>query len=174
VNSERAKIMVLPVEGEASSLATLTRLQNSALAIANDSGDARARDPKQAVTEWKGPIAARWSLLAVSELDGVTYLVARQNRPRVRCSTALTDREQEVVAFAAMGHHNKLIAYDLGISHSTVRVLMSRAAGKMRTRSREELIRRWTEKDHLSSQRQNASPAAVAATGVGKIERRVR
>ena len=57
----------------------------------------------------------------------------------------LTDREQEVVAFASMGHHNKLIAYNLGISHSTVRVLIARAAAKLGARSRDELVRRRQE-----------------------------
>jgi DNA-binding CsgD family transcriptional regulator len=146
VKSEKSKMAVWPVKGEGSSAATLARLQNSGPASANDGGDARARDPQQDVIEWKGPIAARWSLLAVSELDGVTYLVARQTRPAGRCPGALTEREEEVVALAVMGHHNKLIAYNLGIAHSTVRVLISRAAGKLGTRSREDMIRHWIER----------------------------
>jgi len=117
-------------------------LKHSALAIARSRGALRARDPEEAVDEWKGLIAARWTLLDVCETDGRTYLVARQNRPHTQGPTGLTDREQEVVAFAAMGHHNKLIAYNLGISHSTVRVLMARAAGKLGARSRDELVRR--------------------------------
>jgi len=129
-------------EGEARSKMALTRLKHSALAIARARGTLRARAPEEAVDEWKGLIAARWTLLDVCETDGRTYLVARQNRPHTQGPTGLTDREQEVVAFAAMGHHNKLIAYNLGISHSTVRVLMARAAGKLGARSRDELVRR--------------------------------
>jgi DNA-binding CsgD family transcriptional regulator len=54
--------------------------------------------------------------------------------------TALTERERQIVTLAAAGQHNKLIAYNLGISHSTVRVLMARAAKRISARSREELI----------------------------------
>ena len=97
-------------EGEARSKMALTRLKHSALAIARSRGALRARDPEEAVDEWKGLIAARWTLLEVCETDGRRYLVARRNRPRTQGPSGLTDREQEVVAFAAMGHHNKLIA----------------------------------------------------------------
>lgn len=105
----------------------------------------RIRVPRQAVDEWKGPIAARWTLLDVCETDGQRYLVARQNHPRAQGPNVLTNREQEVVACAVLGHHNKLIAYNLGISHSTVRVLIARAAGKLGARSRDELVRRRLE-----------------------------
>jgi hypothetical protein len=46
-----------------------------------------------------------------------------------------------VATLAVLGQHNKLIAYNLGISHSTVRVLMARAARKIGARSRDVLIR---------------------------------
>jgi DNA-binding NarL/FixJ family response regulator len=36
-------------------------------------------------------------------------------------------REQQVVALATLGRTNKFIAYELGLAHSTVRVLMARA-----------------------------------------------
>jgi DNA-binding CsgD family transcriptional regulator len=130
-------------EGEARSKSALSHLKESAAAIARSRGRLRKSDPEQAVDEWKGLIAARWTLVDVCETDGSRYLVARQNRPETRCTNVLTEREQEVVALAAMGHHNKLIAYNLGISHSTVRVLSSRAAEKLGAASREDLIRRF-------------------------------
>ncbi len=132
-------------EGEARSKSALSRLKQSALAIGRSRGTLRARDPEQAVDEWKGLIAARWTLLDVCETDGRRYLVARRNSPPTHGPNGLTNREQEVLAFAAMGHHNKLIAYNLGISHSTVRVLLARAAAKLGVRSRDELVRRRRE-----------------------------
>lgn len=48
-----------------------------------------------------------------------------------------------MLAYAALGHHNKLIAYELGLAQSTVRVLSMRAARKLGTRSREETIARF-------------------------------
>jgi DNA-binding CsgD family transcriptional regulator len=128
-------------EGEARSKAAQSRLKQSALAIASARGDLRTLQPERAIDEWKGLIAARWTLIDVCERDGRRYLVARQNKPRVRGPSVLTDREQEVLAFAVLGHHNKLIAYNLGISPSTVRVLIARAAGKLGAGSRAELIR---------------------------------
>jgi DNA-binding NarL/FixJ family response regulator len=54
---------------------------------------------------------------------------------------ALSPREGEVLRFACLGHHNKLIAFELGLSSSTVRVLLWRAMRKLGVRSREELVR---------------------------------
>ena len=62
----------------------------------------------------------------------------------------LTEREHQVAALALSGQHNKLIAYNLGISHSTVRVLMARAARKMGARSRDELIRLYANAERRS------------------------
>jgi DNA-binding NarL/FixJ family response regulator len=45
-----------------------------------------------------------------------------------------------VVVHAALGFTNKQIAYALGISNSTVRVLMARAAARIGVRTRNELL----------------------------------
>ncbi len=128
-------------EGKARSKTSLSSLKESTVAILNSRTHLRRTAPEQAVDEWKGLIAARWTLIDVQETDGRKYLVARENKPRIKGPKKLTEREQQVVALAAIGHHNKLIGYFLGISHSTVRVLMARAAGKLEVRSRAELIR---------------------------------
>lgn len=57
-----------------------------------------------------------------------------------RCVDLLSKREREVVRRALLGDRNKVIAYDLGLADSTVRVLMRRAAAKMQVRSRRELL----------------------------------
>jgi len=56
----------------------------------------------------------------------------------------LTLRERQIAGYAAMGHSNKLIAYELGVSESTVATHLSTAAQKMGVRTRVELIRRFT------------------------------
>ena len=53
---------------------------------------------------------------------------------------SLSERERQVVGYAKLGHHDKLIAYELGISHSLVRVLLGRAASKLGASTRDELI----------------------------------
>jgi DNA-binding CsgD family transcriptional regulator len=52
----------------------------------------------------------------------------------------LSAREREVVEHALSGIETKVIAYDLGLAHSTVRVLMARAAAKLGVNSRRELL----------------------------------
>jgi DNA-binding CsgD family transcriptional regulator len=52
----------------------------------------------------------------------------------------LTDRERQVVVHAALGLTNKEIAYTLGISDATVRVLVTRAAARLGVRTRKQLL----------------------------------
>jgi DNA-binding CsgD family transcriptional regulator len=46
------------------------------------------------------------------------------------------------VALALLGRSNKLIAYELGLAHATVRVLTARAASKLGVTSRAALLAR--------------------------------
>jgi DNA-binding CsgD family transcriptional regulator len=52
----------------------------------------------------------------------------------------LSPREHEVVMRGLRGEHNKLIAHEMGLAHSTVRVLFWRAATKLGVGSRSELL----------------------------------
>jgi DNA-binding CsgD family transcriptional regulator len=144
INFVEAAYRVEASKDKARSKSALSSLQRSAAAMTRSRGILHTSEPERAVDEWKGLIAAHWTLLDVCEKDGTKYLVARQNQMKTPGPNGLTDREREVVALAVAGHHNKLIAYNLGISHSTVRVLMSRAAEKLGAHSREDLIRRST------------------------------
>jgi DNA-binding CsgD family transcriptional regulator len=58
-----------------------------------------------------------------------------------RC--ALSPRERQVLSLAVLGHPNKEIAFELGIGHSTVRVLLTRAAKKLDARGHADLLRRF-------------------------------
>ena len=49
------------------------------------------------------------------ESDGKRYVLARRNDAAVRGLAALTDRERQALGYAALGHTNKLIAYEMGI-----------------------------------------------------------
>jgi len=111
------------------------------LALEQSRGTLRDTDPDASLDARKALVSARWSLLDRVELDGRRYIVARENPPGAPGPEALTPREREVVAYAKLGHHNKLIAYDLGIADSTVRVLLSRAMAKLGVQSRRDLLR---------------------------------
>jgi DNA-binding CsgD family transcriptional regulator len=94
------------------------------------------------VSEWTGLIAARWSLVDHFESDGKRWLLARRNDVADVGQAELSPRELQAVAFAALGHTNKLIAYEMGIAAETVRVLLHRAARKLGANDRSELITR--------------------------------
>ena len=106
-------------------------------------GKMRRADPGHAVEEWRGLVAARWSLVEHFESDGRRYLVARRNDPDAAGPDSLTRRERQVLGYATLGHSNKLIAYELGISASTVGVLLLRAARKLKAHGRAEVIAAW-------------------------------
>ena len=58
---------------------------------------------------------------------------------------ALTMREKEVLTLAVLGRDNKVIAYELGLSASTVRVHMAHATRKLETKSRAAAIGAYSE-----------------------------
>jgi DNA-binding CsgD family transcriptional regulator len=127
-------------EGDARPASARARLGDGARAIDRARGKLRRSDPDQAVAEWRGLIAARWTLVETFESDGKRYLLARRNEADPVGMASLTARERQVVGFAALKHRNKLIAYELGLSPSTVGVLLHRAARKLGVRTRDELI----------------------------------
>jgi DNA-binding CsgD family transcriptional regulator len=105
-------------------------LRSAAKAIDRARSKARSNDD-EALDLWQGLVAGRWSLVDRFDNDGRRYLVARKNDPDVRDPRALTLRERQVLAYAAMGHPLKLIAYSLGLSLSTVSVNRRTAMRKL-------------------------------------------
>jgi DNA-binding CsgD family transcriptional regulator len=93
-----------------------------------------------ALDAWKAMVDARWTLVDRFDRDGRRFFVAYRNDVRLRDARRLTRREQQVVAFAALGSTSKLIAYELGLSVSTVTTALSNAARKLGVRSRAELV----------------------------------
>lgn len=104
-------------------------------------GRLRRDAPDDALELWKGLCEGTWSFIDHVDSDGRRYLVARHNEPAVATDRALTAREQQVVAFVAMGHADKLVAYELGLAESTVQSHLSSAMRKMGIASRSELVR---------------------------------
>jgi len=98
------------------------------------------RDSPEALTRWRTMVAGRWTLLDSAETGGQRLVVARENTWVPRAGTPLSPRESQVASLAVLGRTNKVIAYELGLSDSTVRVLMKRAAAKLGVRTRAELV----------------------------------
>ena len=98
------------------------------------------RDDDRALDLWQGLVSGRWSLIERFESDGRRFYVARRNDPDVAEPLVLTRRERQVVAYAAMGHPLKLIAYELGLGVSTVAEHRASAMRKLGVRSVAELV----------------------------------
>lgn len=131
--------------GDAKEDAVIARLRHAVVELERIRGPTRRLEPDKALAGWKGLVAGRWSLLDRIEHDGRRYIVARENVPSAAGPKQLTAREKQVLQCAKLGHHNKLIAYELGIADSTVRVLITRAAHKLGVRGREDLLRAFSE-----------------------------
>ncbi len=117
------------------------QLRTAAVAIDRARGKMRCVEPDEALGRWMGLADGRWSLVDKFDVDGKRYVLARRNEANVAGLELLTARERAVAGHAALGHTNKVIAYELGIAHSTVRVLLRRAASKLGVRGRDDLAK---------------------------------
>ncbi|HEX6272223.1 MAG TPA: LuxR C-terminal-related transcriptional regulator [Polyangiaceae bacterium] len=90
-------------------------------------------DANRSVDLWRALVAGRWSLVEHFERDGRRYFLAQKNDPELTQDRRLTRLERQVLAHAELGHSNKLIAYELGLSVSTVSSHLGRAHKKIGT-----------------------------------------
>jgi DNA-binding CsgD family transcriptional regulator len=129
-------------EGEARDADARDALRRAVVAVERARGKLRRSAPHEAVETWRASVSARWSLLDQFERDGKRFIVARRNDVPAPGPELLSLRERQVLSLVAMGHHTKLVAYELGISPSTVRVLLTRACRKLGVKTRAEAIAR--------------------------------
>ncbi len=134
--------------GTAEAIAAQAPLGRAAKAMDRARGKLRRLDPDAAAALWRTMVCEEWSLVDWYDHDGKRFLLAQENRVPARSADALTPRETQVVACAAMGHSNKLIAYDLGLSSGTVAVLLGRAARKLGVSGRVALVRAFKDSYH--------------------------
>jgi DNA-binding CsgD family transcriptional regulator len=128
---------VLHAHGPAAEKAARVLLR-SACQTVDHARTGKGRGDPDAIQRWTSLFGARWSLVDRFDRDGRRYVVAVRNM-LADGSQPLTAREAQVVGLVALGHTNKLIAYELGLAWSTVRVLVQRAARKLDVRTRAEL-----------------------------------
>jgi DNA-binding CsgD family transcriptional regulator len=119
-------------EGAAKPSLARESLQRAVVAYDRARGGLRRRDPDEAVAIWQALVAGRWSLVDHFDTDGRRFVVAHRNDGIPADGRALTLRERQVLAYAAIGHSNKQIAYDLGLATSTVGWHLTRARSKLR------------------------------------------
>jgi DNA-binding CsgD family transcriptional regulator len=128
---------VLHAQGPAAEKSALALLR-SACQTVDQVRTRKGRADPDAIRRWTSLFGARWSLVDRFDRDGRRYVVAVRNM-LADGSQPLTVREAQVVGLVALGHTNKLIAYELGLAWSTVRVLVQRAARKLDVRTRAAL-----------------------------------
>ncbi|OJY24687.1 MAG: hypothetical protein BGO98_18805 [Myxococcales bacterium 68-20] len=117
-------------------------LRDAAVGILRARTDLRGA-PERALPSWKALVRARWTLVDEFQRDGSHYVVARVNAMATKPTAKLSERERQVVACLSMGQTNKEAAYELGLAHSTVRVLVARASAKLGVTTREELVAKY-------------------------------
>jgi DNA-binding CsgD family transcriptional regulator len=105
---------------------------------------ARARDARgeeeELLSLWHGLINGRWSVFDQIDSDGKHYVLIYENDPEAAGPRRLTPREIQVATYAAQGHTDKIISYELGISRTTVATHLRSALSKLGLRRRSELI----------------------------------
>jgi DNA-binding CsgD family transcriptional regulator len=135
-----ARGRVVHAEGAAQEGTARDQIRASVAEIASARKRRGRQDGIRALDAWHPLTAARWTLVDSFESDGKRYIVARENQAEAPNLRTFTDRERQIVVYAALGQTNKQIAYMLGISASTVRVLLARAARRLGMRTRRELL----------------------------------
>ena len=138
VLSPRGKVE--DARGDAATTEARRSLSDAAAAVERARGPMRVRDCDGAIASWPALVRARWTLVDHFERDGRRYVLAYTNTGTQAEPKVLSQREREVLDRALLGHENKLIAYELGLAASTVRVLIQRAAIKLLTRTRADTL----------------------------------
>lgn len=116
-------------------------LRQAAVSIDRARSRRGGSEADETLSRWKPLVAAQWSLVDSFESDGRHYMVARRNAPHCKRPRDLTVSERRVATLAALGHSNKLIAYELGTTTAAVAMQLTRSARKLGVKSRVELIR---------------------------------
>jgi DNA-binding CsgD family transcriptional regulator len=112
------------------------KLRDAAVAIDRARGAIRRKDEEGAVRLWRVLVDGEWSLVDRFDTDGRRYIVARKNAP----TRALTLRERQVVSLISLGHHIKLISYELGVSQASVVAARKQAMLKLGVDKLSDLI----------------------------------
>ena len=126
--------------GEATARTARDALRDAAVQIESVRARHARLDAGEVSQAWQALVAGRWTLVDSFDRGGRRYFVARNNRPEVLATSPLSAREAEVLGAAALGHSNKMIAYELGITPSSVATHLARAGTKFGVRTRVQLI----------------------------------
>jgi len=115
-----------------------------ALLAFDQAGTNKNRGVSVPIRRWQPLAGSSWSMLDEFEANGRRFVVAIESAPPTRPRRRdLSAREYQVLTQAHLGHSDKVIAHTLRLSHSTVRVLLHRAAKKLNASTRREALARF-------------------------------
>ncbi|HEY4105334.1 MAG TPA: helix-turn-helix transcriptional regulator, partial [Polyangiaceae bacterium] len=142
------------------------QLRAVAASQSSDTPQSKAKRSRRNALDFTHPSSkAHLTLVHTFEENGSRYIVARESDAH-RGIGALTERERQIVRHASEGFTNKQIAYNLGISDATVRVLMARAASRIGVRTRRELLAHPALRElraQIAAAQDNAAPPSARA-----------
>lgn len=145
VLTERGDAVLAPdgelkhASGSARDTAARDALRRAVRAVDRARSELRSRDADEALELWQGLVSGQWTLVDHFDSDGRRFVVAVRNVPETRASRGLSDLERCVLGYVALGHSYKLVAYELGISVSTVSAAVSGICKKLGVAGRVEL-----------------------------------
>lgn len=116
------------------------RLVEAVRRVERARGSLRRTSPAEAAELWRGLVDGRWSLVDHHEASGRRSILVRRNEPRLPDPRGLTPRERDVLAYAALGHSSKYVAYLLGLAPSTVAGHVAMACRKLGVRDRQDAL----------------------------------
>ncbi len=119
---------------------SLQALREGAIRMDRARGPLRKSDTEEALKIWWALLQGRWSMVEWFDTDQRRYILAVPNAPSVVDPRGLTQRESQVVAYAALGESSKLIAYRLGISRSRTSNALSSAMLKLGVKTQPQLV----------------------------------
>lgn len=115
-------------------------LRNAAMVVDRARGRMRKSNPDAALRIWRALVRGRWSMVDWFDSDGRRFVLALPNSPRVGDPRGLTERESQVVAYAALGESGKIIGHRIGLSTPRVSSLLHDAMRKLNVHTQAELV----------------------------------
>ncbi len=126
------------------------------------------KDERTALAGWRALVDGRWSLVDHFESDGKRHIIAVENAPLTPDPRALTPEERPVLHYVAMGHANKLIAYELGIPQGTVATRIAAIMRKLGVGSRVEIVDRYMALTQMEFARVGTTSGAAVYSGASQ------
>jgi DNA-binding CsgD family transcriptional regulator len=137
---DSTKFVVSQAVGGAQDKAASEVIREAAVRVDRARGKLRKSDPEEALELWHGLVRGRWSLVDWFDTDGRRFVLAKPNAPNLGDPRGLTEREAQVVTYAARGETSKIIGYRFGISPPRVSALINAAMRKLGVKTQAQLV----------------------------------